>query len=131
MPVKYSDRLNISVEGINKIKFHTNNGLFIAEGYLKVVFPQKGPLIEFSEKQINQENIHIPQQQIWRIKNPSSFYIEYRSKDYCNVKIMQIKKDRFEMKSSFFYISPFDLKSDVADVLIQPLFRKQTLSALS
>lgn len=131
MPVKYSDRLNISIEGSNKIKFHTSNGLFIAEGYLKVVFSQKGPLIEFAEKQIYQENIHVPQKQIWRIKNPSSYYIEYRSKDYCNVKIIQLKKNKFEMKSSFFYISPFDLKSDIADVLIQPLFRKKTLSALS
>ena len=131
MPTKYADRLKIPTEGSDHVSFSTSNGLAIATGYEGVIFAQKKPYIQFSEQQINKDNIYTPENQKWRIKNSASPYIEYRSRDYCNVKIMQWKEaDGTEFQMGKFYVSPFDLKSDKNPVLI-PLYRKQTLQSLS
>ena len=113
MPTKYADRLNLPTEGLKDIQFSTKNGLKIAKGYNKVVI-NKTPLIQLNEEQLIYDNIFIPENQKWRIKNPNSPYIEYRSRDYCAVKIMQLKED------NKFYISPFKLKSDLIPVLVAP-----------
>ena len=91
MPTKYSDRLNLPIDGVKDITFTTKNGLKIANGYNQVIF-QKKPMIEFSEEMLKSENIQIPLNKQWKIKNKSVSYIEYRSKDYCKVKILKCKK---------------------------------------
>ena len=126
MPIKYAERLKLPFEGSNGVIFTTLNGLEIATGYKQVIFGGKHPYIEFSENQINKENIFIPDSQKWRIKNSNSNYIEYRSKDYCNVKIVQWKNSE-NFKKGMFYISPFDLRSDQIPVLIERLYRRGTL----
>ena len=128
MATKYTDRLKLPFDGSNDIRFTTTNGLEIATGYKQVIFGGKTPYVEFSESQINKENIYIPDSQKWRIKNSMSNYIEYRSKDYCNVKIMQWKNNE-DFKEGMFYVSPFDLKSDQIPVLIEPLYRRGTLQS--
>jgi hypothetical protein len=125
MPKKYTERLKLPIKGIPAIDFSTPNGLLIARGYQQVIFHKKTPYIEFKETNINKENIYIPDSQKWRIKNPSSLFVEYRSKDYCNVKIMHWKSTNC-LKSDMFYISPFDLQSDQIPVLIDPLRRKKS-----
>lgn len=127
MPTKYKDRLKLPSEGLGGIKLSTSIGLEIAVGYERIVFKEKIPYVEFSESNINKINICIPDSQKWRIKNNASPYVEYRSRDCCNVKIMQWKKDD-SLRAGKFYISPFDLKSDKIPVLIEPLYRKKTLS---
>ena len=129
MPTKYTDRLNLPINGHSDIYFYTLNGLLIAKGYQQIVFHKKIPYIEFNECGIFQENIHIPDSKKWRLKHLSSQYVEYRSKDYCNIKIIQWKINN-ELTSKMFYISPFDLKSDKIPVLISPLRRKHSLSNL-
>lgn len=128
MPTKYKDRLKLPVEGSDKIKFCTSIGLNVATGYERVVFNGKTPYIEFSESRMNQDNIYVPDSQRWRINNVSSPYIEYRSKDYCKIKIM-LWKENDELVAGMFYASPFDLKSDQIPVLIEPLYRKRTLQS--
>lgn len=123
MPTKYIDRLNLPFHGHSDICFYTLNGLLIAKGYQKIIFHKKNPYLEFQEIDIFHENIHIPDSKKWRIKHTSSQYIEYRSKDYCNVKIIQWKFNN-ELNPNMFYISPFNLKSDKIPVLISPLRRK-------
>lgn len=127
MPTKYVDRLNCPVTGNNDARFYTRNGLSIATGYERVVMDLK-PLVEFSEGMMNKENIFIPENQKWRVSHPGSPYIEYRSRDYCNIKIMRWKETS-ELLAGMFYISPFDLKSDQWPVLIDPLRRKRTLQS--
>lgn len=127
MPTKYTDRLKLPVEGSDDIKFSTSIGLEVATGYERVVFNGKTPYIEFSESRMNKDNIYVPDTQKWRIGNAASPYIEYRSRDYCNVKIM-LWKQGDELTQGMFYVSPFDLKSDQIPVLIEPLYRKRTLS---
>lgn len=132
MPTKYTDRLKLPLEGTKDICFQTINGLNVANGYERVVFimPSQSlvyakPFIEFKAKQINQNNIVMPDGQKWRKNNPRSSFIEYRSKDYTNIKIMQWKKTEGELKEGMFYISPFDLVSDKFPILISPLSRRK------
>ena len=143
MPTKYSERLKLPLGGSEGILFSTANGLLIAKGYHRVLLSEKGPYIEFSEDQIDKENVFIPEQQKWRLTNPASNYVEYRSKDYCSVKIMKWKKEELrtsarhqpfrqepaELKAGMFYISPFALRSDKVPVLISLLQRRRTISA--
>lgn len=120
MPTKYSDRLNMPKIGISEVGFTTKNGLKIANGYMRVKLAGK-PMIEFIDSQVVKENISIPANQEWKIKNKAVEYIEYRSRDYCGVKIFKRKSN------GKFYISPFDLISDKFPVLISPLLRKKTI----
>lgn len=132
MPTKYAERLQLPTEGIPNIELSTNIGLSIASGYDRVVYSQKKPYLEFSESQLEMENIYIPENQKWRIQNSSSPYIEYRSKDCYSVKIIKQKDvPHPDFVSGKFYISPFDLKSKKIPVLISPLLRKRTLASLS
>jgi len=125
MPTKYTDRLRLPVKGSEEIKFFTSIGLEVATGYERVVFKGRTPYIEFAELRMNKDNIFVPNAQKWRINNAASPYVEYRSRDYCNVKIM-LWKQNSELKAGMFYVSPFELKSDQIPVLIEPLYRKRT-----
>ena len=116
MPTKYTDRINLPIDGMKEIEFFTKNGLKIATGYEKIVI-NKVPFIRLSKKQLVNDNIRVLENQKWRIKNPNSPYVEYRSRDYCAVKIIQTKNDKK------FYISPFELKSNTIPVLISPRFK--------
>ena len=127
MPKKYIDRLNLSINGSKDLCFFTQNGLRIAKGYEKIVFKRNVPHIEFSEFMLDEKNIYIPENQKWRIISSACNHIEYRSRDYCNIKIIQWKKNKDVFKMNMFYISPFQLRSNEIPVLIDPLYRKQTL----
>lgn len=129
MPTKYTDRLNLPIEGSDSIRFYTQNGLHIATGYQRVVFDESKPYVEFTISQMNVENFVIPSTQKWRKNNKASAYVEYRSRDYCNVKIMEQKTDDPPFKEGTYYISPFDLRSDQIPVLIDPLRRRRTLAS--
>lgn len=120
MPTKYCDRLNLPVSGVEDVSFSTKIGLKIAVGYKKVLLSGK-PMIEFTDTMIQKENIFLPESQRWKVKNSAFPFVEYRSKDFCKVKILKNKK------SGRFYISPFDLTSDKYPVLISPLLRKKTI----
>lgn len=122
MPTKYSDRLKLPITGSENIVFSTKNGLPIATGYKKVIVRGK-PLIEFLDTMIKKENIQIPLNQQWKVKNATIPHVEYRSKDYCKVKILRNKRN------GKYYISPFDLISDKIPILIDSLQRKKTILA--
>lgn len=131
MPTKYSERLLLPSTSERKIVFTTLNGLEIATNYEKIVFsiPSPGsiykkPFIEFDPKHIVFENIKLPNSQKWRESNIRSPYVEFRSKDFTNIKIMRWKINSDEFSANMFYISPFDLKTSEFPVLIQPLKRK-------
>lgn len=124
---RYEERLLLPLTGSDNIKFSTSIGLPVAVGYDRVVIGERGPYIEFDERHIIKDNIHIPPFQAWREKHADCFYIEYRSKDCCNVKLYHQKKlvDYADYKIGKWYISPFDLVSDQFPVLILPLKRKR------
>lgn len=53
----------------DEIVFYTKNGLEVAKGYERIVIGDRGPYIEFFEGMIIKNNIYIPDDQKWRIKN--------------------------------------------------------------
>lgn len=121
MPIRYTERLNIPADPVEEVHFSTPNGLPLATGYKAVVFTDKGPMIEFYADQIIFTNIHTPTALLWRRKHPEAFYVEFRSKDYCSVKIFEQKRDMDMLKKGMWYISPFNMISDKHPVLIERL----------
>lgn len=115
---KYLDRILIPINGKKDIFFFTKSLLRIANGYEKVVIEKK-PLLEFSPKNICRNNISIPFAQKWRENSENSQWIEYRSNDYCEIKI------RYCKKKQKFYTSIFDLESMQNQKLIEPLIKER------
>lgn len=133
MPTKYADRLVLPLIGSKDILFTTSNGLKIACGYERVAFLMitessvyLKPLIEFSPKHMISENIVILPSQKWRIDNPKSEFVEFRSKDFTNIRIMKWKTNNEGFKKGMFYISPFDLSSKEFPVLIERLNKRKS-----
>lgn len=122
----YNERLKIPIKhGDTETQFSTKSGRTVAIGYERIVIGARGPYIEFTESQILRESISIPTDEMWRIGNDVPFYIEYRTADASNVKIYFQKKtvDYADYKIGFYYISPFDLKTDELPDIIIPLDR--------
>jgi hypothetical protein len=125
---KYEKRLLLSIEGNTKTKFYTKTGLLIAEGYTRIVIGQRGPYLEFLESQIAKENIHIPEDQKYRLDNRTTYYNEWRTNDKSFVKIYEQKKTvaYADYKIGMWYISPFDLKTNALQMLVKPLKEEET-----
>ena len=120
----YRDRLKITIDsGDAKMRFSTKSGKAVAIGYERIVIGKRGPYIEFTNAQIIKSAISVPTDEYWRVSDSNAFYIEYRTRDIYNVKIYYQKKvvDYADYKIYFYYISPFDLKTDDLDVIINPL----------
>lgn len=122
----YKERLLIKIDGDNYTKFSTKSKTCIATGYNRIVIGKRGPYIEFSDNNINKDLIIIPESGIWRIYSDLAYYIEYRTLDESNVKIYFQKKevDYADYRIGYYYISPFDLKTDFFENLIVPLKSK-------
>src|SRR5208282_4691300 len=93
---RYRQRLNLPLEGSGGIVFLTRSAIVIAEGYERVVIGERGPYIEFSDKQVAKGNIYVPDNQLWRLQSgwqDKIYYHEYRSRGLANVKLYyQIRK---------------------------------------
>jgi hypothetical protein len=116
MRKRYEDRILVPINGGTLILL-TNAKLRIANGYERVVF-QKKPFLEISRKNICADNISIPYLQKWRENSIESGWVEYRSKDYCKIKII------YDKQKQKFYCSIFDLHSKEKPSLIEKLTRK-------
>lgn len=120
----YRERLQIPIDfGDCITRFYTRCGTHIATGYKRIVIGARGPYIEFEESNIIRESICIPENEMWRLQSNVSYYVEYRTNDICNIKIYFQKKtvNYADYKLDFYYISPFDLKTDAIDNIIIPL----------
>ena len=107
----------------DEIIFYTKSGLEVAKKYERVVIGDRGPYIEFSENMITKTNIHIPDDQKWRLKNPVCFYNEWRTDDEYFVKIYEQKRlvKYADYKIKMWYISPFDLITNLYPKLVRKL----------
>jgi len=99
--LRYNNRILLPIAGDEKTIFFTKGRLKIAKGYSKALL-LKIPTIEFLKKNIALENLFIPHHLKWRIEEKSS-WIEYRSKDYCQVRI------KFCKQNQKFYASALEL----------------------
>jgi hypothetical protein len=110
---------------VEEVKFTTPNGLPLANGYKELIMTPKGPMVQFFDDQIVQENLVIPEPLLWRRRHPEAYYVEYRSRDYCGVRFYLQKREDGVFKPGFWYASAFDLSSDKYPILIDPLKRKK------
>ena len=122
MATNYEDRLRIPVEGNNHTRFETSTGLHVATGYTRIVLGGRGPYIEFNSDQIILGNIHVPENERDRLKEPKRsyvYYFEWRTNDEANVKVYEQMKtvDYADYKIGLLYISPFNLFVDGQPVI--------------
>ena len=119
----YSERLRIPLEGSESVKFFTKSGTHVATGYERIVIGGRGPYIEFKADQIVEESFSIPEDQEYRKTDRRVYYIEARSDDESNVKLyIQRRTVKYaDYKVGMLYISPFELKTDEIDELVEPL----------
>ena len=110
-PTRYL-KIVIPMEG-RRIELTSIKGLVLAKAYTRVVIGGRGPYIEIAEADIVKHNIHIPQEQQWRLTSDVAYYIEYRSNDDCDVMIYHQRREvaYADYKPQLFYISPFDVTS--------------------
>ena len=106
-----SDRLLINIEHGADLKFFSQDGLSLANGYLRVVIGKRGPYVEFSPAQIVWENFTIPDSEKYRLTNGIVYYDEYRSNDESFVKLYRQKRTvaYADYKVGLCYVSPSNL----------------------
>ena len=129
MAINYEERLSIPLEGNDHTVFRTETGLHVATGYTRVVIGGRGPYIEFNPQQIILVNLHVPENEMDRLKEPKRsyvYYIEWRTNDEVNVKVYEQKKtvDYADYKVGMLYASPFELFVD-GEPVITKLDRKK------
>lgn len=102
-------------KGQNITEFRTNSGLVIANNCIRVVIGGRGPYIEFNSTQIITDNIHVPKEELYRLKSNNVYYDEYRTNDVCNVKIYYQKNvvKYADYKIGMWYISPYELVCNI------------------
>jgi hypothetical protein len=108
--MKSEDKKNIKIKelGDESTVFISENGIRLAQGYNRVVFGGRGAYVEFSPKHMCLKNIHIPENQLFRLSDLRIYYIEFRSSDESNVKIYyQMKTVAYaDYKIGMFYMCP-------------------------
>lgn len=102
--------------------FYSHYGLFLAIGYQRVVIGERGPYVEFLPRQIRWNNFSVPLDEVYRIKDPNVFYVEYRSKCEGYVKLYLQKRPvtYADYQMEMCYISPSDLQMANGCPVINP-----------
>ena len=93
--------------------FNTASGEQIATGFTRLVVGGRGAYLEFTKEQLVAANLHMPENQEWRIsscKQGRAYYLEYRS-NTDNVKIYYQRKtvNYADYRIGLFYIDPNEL----------------------
>jgi hypothetical protein len=128
---KYRQRLILPEEPPeDEVIFYTKSGFEVARWYERVVIGARGPYIEFCGEMLTKDGIHIPKEQEWRIKNGLCYYVEWRTNDECYVKIYNQKRivDYADYQVGMWYVSPFDLTSNLYPELIKKLEKINNLT---
>jgi len=122
MATDYKSRLQIPIDGNMTTKFTTKSGLIVAQGYTRIVIGGRGPYVEFTDKMMCPNSLHIPTDQEYRLTDKRIYYYELRTIDDNNVKVYcQVKTVAYaDYIVGMWYISPFDLLAD-GKVIIEPL----------
>jgi hypothetical protein len=112
MKLEDKKQIQIAETGDDTTRFVTESGLLISEGYKRVVFGGRGAYVEFNPTNIIHTNIHIPENQLFRLSDPRIYYIEFRSCDDSLIKVYyQMRTVAYaDYKIGQFYICPTQLK---------------------
>lgn len=90
---------------------YTKTGMWVAQGYIRVVHGQRGAYVELTTEQLLIANIHVPNNQVWRYSNDNAYYLEYRTNDAACIKVYHQKRTvgYADYRVGMCYISPNDL----------------------
>ncbi len=131
MPTKYTDRIKLPFLG-SEMNFTTTNDLPLCKKYERVVFLStnknslhKKPYLEVDKKDVFFENIYIPPTQKWR-EHGNSIYIEYRSVDFTQTKLLLWKNSEDGFIEGKFYIFLLHLKCKNYPDLVQKICKRKT-----
>lgn len=119
----YKERLILPEEPPeDEVIFYTKCQFEVARHYERVVIGERGPYVEFYGEMLTKDGIFIPENEKWRITNENCYYVEWRTKDKSYTKIYNQKKvvDYADYKIGRWYISVFDLTSNLYPELIKP-----------
>jgi hypothetical protein len=116
----YVNRIKLPLFGQQDIDFFTKSSLKIANGYEKITVEKK-PIVEFAYRNISLDNLVVPFYKRWREEKEDSPWVEYRSKDYCQIKI------KFCKQKQRFYCSLFDLVGRNNKELIERFSKERVL----
>jgi len=111
------------VEAVNEWKYsgaiYLKDGMLLSNGFMRIVHGDRGDYVEIHPDQMCCDNLVIPPDQQWRVKNARAYYIEYRTKSSGGVmerhggdiKVYFQKRevDYANYKSSMYYVSPMFL----------------------
>ena len=120
----YRQRLILPEEpGETEVVFYTHSGFEVARWYERVVIGDRGPYIEFCGEMLTKHGIYVPVDQEWRLRSNSCYYVEWRTKDESRVKIYnQVRPVGYaDYKVGMWYISPFELTSNLYPALVRGL----------
>jgi len=110
------NRVIVPHDGDPAMKLYTRNGLLVATGYLRVEFGGRGPYLEFTESEMQKDNLHLVPAVLKKGVGYSRevrhhYFHEYRTNDPANVLVyLQRKTVKYaNYKLGFWYVSPSDL----------------------
>jgi hypothetical protein len=121
----YEERLKIPVDGSAEIDLYTESGVRLTKGYRRVVIGERGPYVEFGASQLRAA-VAVPEDQLWRITSDKAFYLHFEPSDEPGLKIYWQKRtvDYADYRPNCYYVSPFDLRNEIGETLIDPLSTK-------
>jgi hypothetical protein len=104
MTTDYKERLRIPLEGNYHTRFETKTGLRVAPGYTRIVIGGRGPYVEFEEKHLVMESLHLTDRK-------HRYFTEWRTNDDADLMVYQQREpvDYADYRIGLFYIKPFDL----------------------
>jgi len=95
------------------------DGMLLSKGFVRIVHGDRGDYVEIHSDQVCLENLFIPPDQQWRVKNALVYYTEYRTKSSAgilqqcggNVKVyFQVRTvDYADYRVGMYYVSPIFL----------------------
>jgi len=95
---------------------YLKDGMLLSNGFMRIVHGDRGDYVEIHPDQMCCDNLVIPPDQQWRVKNERAYYIEYRTKDSMGVlvrygggvKVYYQKRtvDYADYRGGMYYVSP-------------------------
>lgn len=92
----------------------TKRGTTVATGFNRIVLGERGAYVEFTDDQILDSALCLPEDQIWRILGPKSieaYYAWYETVDNVKIYLQKKRVSYADYVPGRWYISPRDLQN--------------------
>ena len=126
----YEKDLKVPGDGATMDLF-TLSGIHLAIAYVRCVFGGRGPYLEFVTNQIDKSKIFIPEDKLWKQYEPAVYYVEYRMDDNTKLYFQKKRVNYADYKPGMWYTSPFLLKMESGERLIEELKKPTKIQQLT